>query len=178
MSEILEILKYVLPSAITLLGVYFIIQSFLNDENKRRNHQTRKLITNEQRKISLPLRLQAYERCIVLLERINPISLCQRVYQPNMLVPEFQLELIKTIRLEYEYNLSQQMYLQSESWQMVSLAKEETLKLINAIASKMPDSTDGRELSNAILRYIMESGKEMPVQIAINYLKSDVQSLF
>ncbi len=178
MQEFLEILKYVIPSVIMMLGVYFIINAFLNDENKRRNYELRKLITNEQRKISLPLRLQAYERSIVFLERINPIALCQRVYQPNMLVPEFQLELIKTVRLEYEYNLSQQMYINADSWQMVTTAKEETLKLINAIASKMPDSADGRELSNAIMRYIMESGKELPVQIAINFVKADVQSLF
>jgi hypothetical protein len=125
-----------------------------------------------------PLRLQAYERIIVFLERIHPFSLCQRVYQPNMLLPELQLELIKTIRVEYEYNLSQQMYINTEPWQMVTTAKEETIKLINSIASKMPDHIDGIELNKAILNYYIQSNKDIPVQIAINFVKEDVKSLF
>ena len=130
-SDILEILKYVLPSLVTLGGVYLIVKTFLNDENSRRNHELNKRVISEQRKIALPLRLQAYERIIVFLERIHPFSLLQRIYQPNMLLTEMHLELIKTIRVEYEYNLSQQIYISNDAWKMVTTAKEETIKLIN-----------------------------------------------
>lgn len=177
-SDILEILKYVIPSLITLGGVYFIIQMFIQDENSRRNQEINKTILFEQRKISQPLRLQAYERIIVFLERIHPFSLIQRVYQPNMLLTEFQLELIKNIRTEYEYNLSQQMYINDEAWQMVATAKEETIKLINLFASQMSDDADGIELSKAIFNYYMQTNKEVPVQIAINFVKHDVKTLF
>ena len=177
-SNILELFKYVIPSLVTLVGVYYIIQLFINDENARRNQEINKTILFEQRKISQPLRLQAYERIIVLLERIHPFSLLQRAYQANMLVPEFQLELIKTIRVEYEYNLSQQMYINTDAWQMVSTAKEETIKLINSFASQLPDEADGIELSKAIFNYYMQTNKEVPVQIAINFIKDDVKTLF
>lgn len=178
MESILEVLKYVVPSLVTLGGVYFIIQLFINDENARRNQETNKKLLYEQRKISQPLRLQAYERIIVFLERIHPFSLIQRVYQPNMLLTEFQLELVKTIRVEYEYNLSQQMYLNNDAWQMVTTAKEETIKLINMFASQMQDDKDGIELSKAIFNYYMQTNKEVPVQIAINFVKDDVKTLF
>ena len=161
LSIVLEMLKYIVPSLVTLGGVYLIVQTFINNENERRKQE-----------------LQAYERIIVFLERIHPFSLCQRVYQQNMLLPEFQLELIKTIRIEYEYNLSQQMYINSDAWQMVSTAKEETIKLINSIASQMPDETDGIELSKAIFNYFIQSNKDVPVQIAINFVKDDVKNLF
>ncbi len=178
MEVILEILKFVIPSLITLIGVYFIVKLFIDDENKRRNQELNKTLLYEQRKISQPLRLQAYERIIVFLERIHPFSLIQRVYQPNMLVTEFQLELVKTIRIEYEYNLSQQMYINNDAWQMVATAKEETIKLINLFASQLPDDADGVELSKAIFNYYMQTNKEVPVQIAINFVKDDVKSLF
>lgn len=178
LTIILEMLKYIIPSLVTLGGVYLIIQTFINNENERRKQELNKALLFEQRKISQPLRLQAYERIIVFLERIHPFSLCQRVYQQNMLLPEFQLELIKTIRIEYEYNLSQQMYINSDSWQMVSTAKEETIKLINSIASQMPDDMDGVELSKAIFNYFIQSNKDVPVQIAINFVKDDVKNLF
>lgn len=178
LSDILEMLKYVIPSLISLGGVYLIIKIFLDDENTRRKQEINKSILFEQRKVSQPLRLQAYERIIVFLERIHPFSLLQRVYQPNMLVPELQLELVKTIRMEYEYNLSQQMYINEDAWQMVATAKEETIKIINTFASKMPDDADGMELSKAIFNYYMQTQQEVPVQIAINYVKSDVKNLF
>lgn len=177
-SDILELLKYVIPSLVTLGAVYFIIQLFITDENNRRNQEINKAILFEQRKISQPLRLQAYERIIVFLERIHPFSLIQRVYQPNMLLTEFQLELIRNIRTEYEYNLSQQMYINDDAWNMVATAKEETIKLINSFASQLPDDADGIELSKAIFNYYMQTSKEVPVQIAINYVKSDVKNLF
>lgn len=168
LSDILEMLKYVIPSLISLGGVYLIIKIFLDDENTRRKQEINKSILFEQRKVSQPLRLQAYERIIVFLERIHPFSLLQRVYQPNMLVPELQLELVKTIRMEYEYNLSQQMYINDDAWQMVATAKEETIKIINTFASKMPDDADGMELSKAIFNYYMQTQQEVPVQIAYN----------
>ncbi|MCB0507660.1 MAG: hypothetical protein R2739_09320 [Chitinophagales bacterium] len=177
-SDILEMLKYVIPSIVTLGGVYLIIKVFIDDENLRRNQEVNKALLFEQRKVSLPLRLQAYERIIVFLERIHPFSLFQRIYQQNMLVPEFQLELIKTIRMEYEYNLSQQMYINDDVWQMVNTAKEETIKIINTFASKLPNDADGMELNKAIFNYYMQSQKEIPVQIAINFVKSDVKNLF
>ncbi|HMV14054.1 MAG: hypothetical protein IT275_00860 [Chitinophagales bacterium] len=178
LTTILEILKYTVPSLVVFGGVYSIIKVFIENENKRRNQEINKSLLFEQRKVSLPLRLQAYERILVLLERIHPFSLLTRVYQPNMLVAELQLELIKSIRIEYEYNLSQQMYINDDAWQMVSTAKEETIKVINLFASKLPDDADGIELNKAIFNYYMQSDKDVPVQIAINYVKSDVKKLF
>ncbi|MEN9449256.1 MAG: hypothetical protein RJA25_2546 [Bacteroidota bacterium] len=178
MTYLLEILKYILPTLVTLAFVYMIIKSFLDNETKRRNLEVQKRIRFEQSKISLPLRLQAYERIIVFLERIHPFSLLPRIYQPNMLVAELQLELIKTIRTEYEYNLSQQIYISRETWQMVNTAKEETIKLINTFASQMPTDAEGAELNKAIFNYYMQTEQPIPVQIAINFVKEDVKNLF
>lgn len=174
----LEILKYILPSLVTVGAVYLVVVAFFEDENKRRNAEINKIVVQEQRKVSLPLRLQAYERIIVFLERIHPFSIIPRVYVPGMLISEFQLELIKTIRIEYEYNLSQQMYINNDAWQMVATAKEETIKMINLFASQMPEDADGSELSRAIFNYYMQSSAEVPVQIAINFVKNDVRNLF
>ena len=177
-THIWEILKYTLPSAIMLTGVYFIIRSFFKEDEQKRQFEMQKLLVSENRKVSLPLRLQAYERVILFLERIHPYSLVQRVREPNMSVSDFHLAMMKAIRTEYEYNLSQQMYLSEDSWTMVTTAKEETLKQINIIASKLPESANSIELSKTILEYFMNSDKPMPVHIAINFLKEDVKTLF
>lgn len=177
-SGFFDIVKYVLPSLVALGFVYMIVKAFIDDESVRRNQEAGKKLKYEQHKIALPLRLQAYERIIVFLERIHPFSLLPRVYQPNMLVAELHLELVKSIRAEYEYNLSQQMYINDDAWQMVSTAKEETIKVINLFASKMPDDADGAELNKAIFNYYMQTEQHIPVQLAINFVKKDVKKLF
>jgi hypothetical protein len=177
-TDLLEMLKYIVPSLVMLGAVYIVIKTFTDDENRRRQQEINKTLLFEQRKVSLPLRLQAYERVLVFLERIHPFNLLPRVYQGHMLVAELQLELIKTVRAEYEYNISQQMYISNEAWQMVSTAKEETVKLINLFASRLPDDADGAELNRAIYNYYMQTSQEVPVQIAINYVKDDVKNLF
>lgn len=177
-TAFLEILKYTLPSAIMLFGMYFIIQAFFDKDNENRNFEIKKLNIQENRKIVLPLRLQAYERAILFLERIHPYHLIQRVRDNEMNVSEFNLMLSKTIRTEFEYNLSQQIYLSNEAWTFINTAKEETLKQINAIASQLPSDASSNVLSKAVFEYFAETNKEFPVQIAINYLKEDVNKLF
>lgn len=177
-TAFLEILKYILPSTVMLVGMYFTIKSFFDKDNINKNFELKKLNIIENRKITLPLRLQAYERTILFLERIHPFHLVQRLLDTNMNITEFNLLISKTIRTEYEYNLSQQMYLSDEAWTLLNTAKEETLKQINLIASNLPNDENSIVLTKAVLDYFSHSNNIHPIQIAINYLKEDVKKLF
>lgn len=177
-ATFLEILKYTLPSAIMLFGVYFIIQSFFDKDNEQKNFELKKLTILENRKITLPLRLQAYERAILFLERIQPFHLIQRLRDGNLSVVEFNLLINQTIRTEFEYNLSQQMYLSNEAWTLLNTAKEETIKQFNSIALQLPSEETSSLLVKAIFDYFSETNKTTPAQIAINFLKEDVKKLF
>ncbi|MCB9034853.1 MAG: hypothetical protein H6553_13535 [Chitinophagales bacterium] len=178
MQTFLEILKYTVPSIIVLIGMYLILSKFFEEERAKQNTAIRKLLIKENSKISLPLRLQAYERATLFLERINPYTLLHRVYKHGMTIKELNLAMLSVIRSEYEYNLSQQMYMSNDAWTMLVRAKEETQKIINTIAIQLPEDGDGMILSKAILEYYMEDDKQMPVQIALNFIKDDVKTLF
>jgi len=178
MSFFLEILRYTLPSMIMLIGVYTIIKNFLEQNETIKKIELRKLSIKENTKVSLPLRLQAYERIILFLERIHPYHLTQRMWESDMNVAQFNLVLAKTIRTEYEYNLSQQIYINEDAWALVERAKEETLKIINSIASNLPNESDSAELSKAIFQYFTEANRQFPTQIAIDFIKEDVKNLF
>jgi hypothetical protein len=73
-SGFFDVVKYVLPSLVALGFVYMIVKAFIDDESIRRNQEAGRELALEQRKVALPLRLQAYERIIVFLERIHPFS--------------------------------------------------------------------------------------------------------
>lgn len=126
--------------------------------------------------VLLPLKLQAYERIILFLERISPPGLIQRVSRPEMNPVQLEAALTRTIRDEFEYNLSQQLYVSSKSWEMVKNAKEETIRLIHIAAGKVPEGASSQELIKSILDQLVADEKH-PVDHAIEAIKQEVREL-
>ncbi len=173
MDVFLEILKYTFPALLMLLLTYLILSNFVDNEEKRRAYNLRK---NSQ-KNALPLRLQAIERVTLFLERITPSSLLVRHSSANLTVKQYQSVLLKAIRDEFEYNLSQQIYVSEEAWRMVVTAKSATVSIINNIAAKLPQEAPGIELSKKVLEDTMDMN-QFPTRTAINFLKKEIQSDF
>jgi hypothetical protein len=173
MEETLEILKYTLPSLIVFLTVYYFLKKYFENEAKKRMHQT--LLKNHD--VITPLRLQAYERIILYLERISPESLILRVNKPGYTCQQLQTDLLNTIRIEWEHNLSQQLYVTQKSWEVVKNAKSNIIQLINVSADKVKGDSPSLNLSKAILSSIMDQDKIHTVD-AIKYIKEEMNQMF
>src|SRR5690554_1612691 len=131
-----EIVKFTLPALITFLTAFFMIRLMLKREEENRKIDA--ILKNQ--KMITPIRLQAYERLVLFLERISPNHLIMRVQQPGMKVQELQRQLLANIRTEFEHNLSQQVYISHSTWEIIRNAKEQTIKLINSCADSIsPD---------------------------------------
>jgi len=173
MDVFLEILKFTLPSLITLIAVYFIVGGFLRNSEKR---QKLKVILGNQKLIT-PVRLQAYERLILLLERISPESLVMRASYPIKTCEQLHSELLQIIRAEFEHNLSQQLYVSVEAWNSVRNVKNFTVALINNAAKGMDNSAPAIELSRRILDLTMNLEPSV-AEKAIVELKREIQQIF
>lgn len=173
METFLDILKYILPSLVVLLAVYFMIHAFLGHQGKSRDAEIRKM----DREAILPLRLQAYERMILFLERISPVQAIFRVKRADMNPVQLQASLIQSIREEYEHNIAQQIYISAEGWNQVKNAKEEIIRLVNTAFISMPDNATASDLAQTILEEWGRMEKN-PVQGAIDILKTEVRQLF
>ncbi len=117
--DVAEILKYTLPALIVFLTAVFMMRYYMNKEIRER--KTDLVIRNQQ--TITPLRLQAYERMALFLERITPESLLMRVNQPGLTSQQLQSQLLTIIRAEFEHNLSQQIYITAQAWEVVKNAK-------------------------------------------------------
>lgn len=169
--ETLEIIKYILPSIIVFLTSYLIIRAFLEkDERKRRFEYN---INNQ--KIITPLKLQAYERVILFLERTAPEALIIRTQQGGMSAKNLQSALLNTIRTEFEHNLSQQIYVSHDSWEAVKSAKESIIKLINSASMRLNENAKAMELSKIIIEMYL-SVEDSPTNRAIEILKEEIQN--
>lgn len=173
MEVFLEILKYTLPSLIVFFAAYFVLRKMLENEREQQKLEIRK----EKSKEFTPLRLQAYERLILFMERVAPTNLVMRTQKKGMSARYLQLELIKTIRTEYEHNITQQLYVSSNTWKVVTSAKEEMLKFVNLAASNMPEDATGEELAKLLIEKTAEV-QNLPTTVAVEYIKKEVRRMF
>jgi len=167
------IIAVLVAAAAVFFTAYFLLKQFLSNEEKKRLLELK--MKNQQ--LITPIRLQAYERLVLFLERISPNSMVVRVYQPSMNAFQLQTLLIKTVRDEFEHNLSQQIYVSDNAWALIRNAKEETVKLINIAASRVGDQASATDLSTAIIEISMQSPVQKNYQ-AIEFLKSEIHQLF
>ncbi len=169
METFYDILKITLPALLVMITAWLVIRHMLQDDQDRRRQdlllQTVKTIT--------PIKLQAYERIVLFLERISPESLIMRTAKPDMTAMQFHSTLISNIRSEFEHNLSQQIYMSNEAWEMVKNAKGTVVRVINTIATQLPPTATGEELSRSLIEEIMDMDTE-PCRAALNFVKAEL----
>jgi len=164
-----EILKILIPALLVFLTAWILLRNMIrNDQDKRRQE-----IVLQGVKSVTPIKLQAYERIVLFLERISMESLLVRVSTPDMTAAQLHSALLTTIRSEFEHNLSQQIYMSSQAWEVVRNARSTTIRTINSEAEKMPKSATAIDLSRQLLGRVMELDKE-PTHVAIDFLKEEV----
>lgn len=169
----IEILEITLPALLVLLTAYVLIDKLLKNEEKRRNFEIQK---NNSSTIT-PIRLRAYERLILVLERTTPNTLILSVAKPKMTNLELQTELLAGIRQEFGHNLSQQIYISDEVWNYFRSAQESLLRLVNTCSSKCNPTESASILAEMIIKVYNDS-ENTPSEIAIEKLKSEVRKNF
>ncbi len=169
-DKILELAFYTLPALITGGVAYYLFDSYFKDQQ----HTRRWLAQKENQKQALPLRLQAYERMALFLERINPAKLLIRVAPTSDDKVAYQNLLIHHIEQEFEHNLTQQVYITDECWTMILTAKN---TIIQNIRKTTADTSvvDADKLREKILSNLLQD--EVATTVALAFLKSEVSEV-
>lgn len=170
-DTIAQIIGYTIPSLVTAGVAFYFLKMFLaNEENRRRF-----LMMKANRKNALPLRLQAYERMTLFLERINLSKIIIRISPISPEKKDYANLLIQHIEQEFEHNLTQQIYMTEDTWNVILTAKNTTIQMIRKI-SLNPEVTDANKLRESILNELLQ--KQPPTQMAIDILKKEVTRLW
>ena len=170
-TQVLNYVAYLLPAIVVGLVAYYFFKGHTANEEGRRRY----LIQKEAQNQMLPLRLQAYERITLFLERIDPNKLLVRVKPFSDGVEDYENLLIRNIEQEYEHNLTQQVYLTVECWNLVNAAKNATIHIIRQGA--MHEKEGGADkMREWLLQSFME--EVTPSHKALTYVKKEVSELF
>ncbi len=171
MGELFYILRYTVPSLVVFLTAWYLLKEFFQQENKRRQAN----LMADRMRISLPLRLQAYERLALFLDRISANNLIVRVHRPELTARELQQQLIRNIRDEYAHNLSQQIYVSPQAWELIVRAYEEVIGQINALGAETNEEESATAFSQKLLE--KDLGRQL-TQKAMEFLKQEARKSF
>lgn len=125
----------------------------------------------------LGLRMQAHERMIVFVERLNPSNLFLRLYEQGMTASVLQSLILTELRSEFQHNVSQQLYLSPAAWNVIVKLKEDTIAMINNATGQLPADASGRDLSVMVLEHVSQIPQN-PYELTVTLIKQDIQRLF
>lgn len=173
MDTLILILQFTIPALLVFLTAYFLLKSLLeqyqkNQENDQIKHR-REMIT--------PLQLQAYERLILYVERINPENLIIRENNPLFNATQLHLALLSAIRHEFEHNLSQQLYVSKGAWLAVKNCREDILRIVHQAKSRIEDNAPSAELAGAIFEEYLKQNVSS-IQKAADFLHEEVNKRY
>ncbi|WP_323789621.1 hypothetical protein [Psychroserpens sp.] len=169
--DILGLLLYCVPAIITGGIAFLFFREHVENENNRRNF----LIQKDLQKDALPMRLQAYERISLFLERIKPSKLLLRVKPTSSNKADYESLLIANIEQEFDHNLAQQIYVTDKCWSITSTAKNATIQMIRK--STLSDKVDSADkLREVILSDMMD--KRSPSDAALSFIKEEVSEIW
>ncbi|MBA9077007.1 hypothetical protein [Rufibacter quisquiliarum] len=170
---VLWVLISTLPALLVGAGMYVLTQKYLERDYRKRLLEVR--LKNSE--VILPIRLQAYERIILFLERITPSNLLIRVSPSGLSAVEYQAQLLQEIRAEYTHNLSQQLYMSEVAWQQVKKAKEDVVTMINQCFQRLAPEARGTELAKRVLEKVLHNEMD-PTAQSLQFLKQELHEIF
>ena len=150
-EKIIDLILYAIPALITGIIAYYFFKEHTKNEDGRR----RFLLHRDMQVNAMPLRLQAYERMALFLERISPNKLLVRVVPKSSNKEEYESLLITTIEQEYEHNLSQQIYMTDQCWSIITAAKNATIQLLRK-ASLLEKTDTANKLREVVLTEMLD----------------------
>lgn len=168
---IINLVLFTIPALITGIIAYYFFKEHTKNEDGRR----RFLLHRDMQVNAMPLRLQAYERMALFLERITPTKLLVRVIPKSSNKEDYESLLIATIEQEYEHNLSQQIYMSDECWNIITAAKNATIQLLRK-ASLLEKTDTANKLREVVLTEMME--RRAPSDAALSYIKKEVGEMW
>lgn len=168
-----DILKYTIAGLGVVWIAFYLVKPYLDKDEKIQLLELKKAVHNQ----TLPLRLQAYERLVLFIERVNPANMLIRVNAPSYSARELYNLVVDEIRNEYQHNITQQIYVSSRAWGVIKRVKDDTLAIVNNAFKIVPETATGFELSKTILTYL-STLEDNPYDIGAGLIRKDLEGLF
>ena len=171
-NYLFDILKYAIAGIIVVCAAFYLVKPYIDKAERLQLLELKRAALTQ----TLPLRLQAYERIVLLVERINPANMLIRLNATSLTASDLHSLVLAEIRNEYQHNISQQIYVSPAAWAVVKRVKDDTMGIITNAVKGLPDEASGLELSRVVLTHISKL-EENPYDIATGLIAADMDSI-
>ena len=154
LSAILEIIKITVPALIVYLTVHSLLKQYLESQQKIKLAD----LKQGQQGTTIPMRLQAYERLSLFCERVSLPNLLLRTRKPGMTASELRVALLLGIQSEYEHNITQQVYVSDQLWQIIKIARDDAVNTISLAAEAVDPKADAKDLAHILIDILTKRG--------------------
>jgi hypothetical protein len=172
-TYLLDILKYTLAGLGVVWVAFYLIKPYFDRSEKIQLLEFKKAVSNQ----TLPLRLQAYERCVLFIERVNPANMFVRLNAPGYSATELHSIIIAEVRSEFQHNITQQIYVSSRAWGVVKRVKEDTIAIITNALRTLPETATGLDLGRTVLAVLSQQDNDL-YEMAAEVIRQDLENLF
>jgi len=172
-NYLFDILKFTLAGIGTVYAAFYLIKPYLDKSESLQLIELKKAISSQ----TLPLRLQAYERIVLFVERVNPANMLIRLSTPGVSAAELHSIIVAEIRNEFQHNITQQIYVSSRAWTLVTRVKDDTLGVVTNAVKALPETATSLDLSKTVLAHLSHLG-DNPYDIALKIIREDIEGLF
>ncbi len=173
---IVELLVYALLWLIVIGGLAYTATKLIRSHWASRKQSQLLKHQLEVKKHLVPYQLQAAERLVLLVERIRPEGLVNRMAAGESTAAGLQLAMLAQIRMEMEHNLAQQVYVKASVWQSVVAARDEVLGIIHRAAALTPPNEPAIQFSRNLFQVLQQHPLSACDQ-AIQSLRQEIQPL-
>jgi hypothetical protein len=170
---LLDIIKYTIAGMGVVWIAFYLIKPYLDKSERIQLLEFKKAVANQ----TLPIRLQAYERIVLFIERINPENMVIRLNSPEYTASDLHSIIITEIRNEYQHNITQQVYVSSRAWSVVKRVKDDTIKIVSDAYKMLPAGATGLDLGKIIIVHLSQM-EENPYDIGAGLIRQELEQLF
>lgn len=167
-SVLLEIIKITVPALIVFLTVYYLLKQYLDSQLKLRSLEFKQ----NQQSTTVPIRLQAYERLSLFCERIAIPNLVLRLRQDNMSALELRMAMLIATQQEFEHNITQQVYVSDQLWQIIKIARDDVMTVVNEVYKNLDPNADMETYVKALFAHL-DTREFMPLNQALVAVKKE-----
>ncbi|PJJ84133.1 DUF7935 family protein [Mucilaginibacter auburnensis] len=171
-SFLLDILKYTVAGIGVVWVAVYLIKPYFDKQEQLQLLEFKKSISNQ----TLPLKLQAYERMVLFIERINPANMLIRLKAGDYTAAELHALVVSEVRNEYQHNITQQIYVSARTWGIVRQLKNDTIAIISNAAKALPENASGMELGKVVLAHLSQLEAD-PYDTGLNIIRNDLEAV-
>ncbi|RMF04482.1 MAG: hypothetical protein D6772_00500 [Bacteroidetes bacterium] len=173
MKLLFDLLKITVPALLVGATAYLMLRTLFRQQNALKAKE----IQAERQGVTLPLRLQAYERLSILVERLAIPGLLLRTSREGMQAATLRIALLMSIQQEFEHNISQQVYVSEQLWSIIKATRDDAVQFIDLVSEKVDKKAEGQVLANALLRFAEQRDGD-PIATAQAAIRREAASLF